>query len=107
MTKYQAVGIGNAVVDVICQSDDSFLTRMGIDKGVMQLVERERAEFLYDGMENRRQAAGGSVANTIAGMAAMGLSTGFMGRVRDDELGRFYAEGMAAVGCDFVNAPRP
>ena len=49
MKKYQAVGIGNAVVDVISQCDDSFLSRMGIDKGVMQLVEQDRAEFLYDG----------------------------------------------------------
>ena len=48
MTKYQAVGIGNAVVDVISQCDDAFLARMGIDKGVMQLIETERAEFLYE-----------------------------------------------------------
>ncbi|RKF16143.1 adenosine kinase [Roseovarius spongiae] len=106
MTKtYQAVGIGNAVVDVITQCDDAFLSRMGIEKGVMQLIEEERGELLYSAMENRRQMAGGSVANTIAGLGALGLSTGFIGRVRDDEPGRFYAGGMAEVGVDFVNAP--
>jgi sugar/nucleoside kinase (ribokinase family) len=105
MTKYQAVGIGNAVVDVISQSDDEFLTRMGIEKGVMQLIEQERGEYLFNQMENRVQMPGGSVANTIAGLGALGISTGFIGRVSDDELGRSYAQGMADVGTDFVNAP--
>lgn len=106
MTKYQAVGIGNAVVDVISQCDDVFLARMGIDKGVMQLIETERAEFLYENMTDRRQMPGGSVANTIAGLGALGLSTGFIGRVSDDDLGRYYAAAMAEVGTDFVNPPR-
>ena len=105
MSKFQAVGIGNAVVDVICQSDDAFLSRMGIGKGIMQLIEQDRGEVLYDAMENRKQMPGGSVANTIAGLGALGLSTGFIGRVSDDELGRYYARGMADVGTDFVNAP--
>jgi sugar/nucleoside kinase (ribokinase family) len=106
MTKYQAVGIGNAVVDVISQCDDAFLSRVGIDKGVMQLIETERAEFLYENMRDRRQMPGGSVANTIAGLGALGLSTGFIGRVSDDDLGRYYAAAMAEVGTDFVNPPR-
>jgi len=105
MTRYQAVGIGNAVVDVIAQCDDRFLARMGIDKGVMQLVERERAEFLYENMEERTQMAGGSVANTIAGLGALGLSTAFIGRVRDDGPGRDYVRDMADAGTDFVNPP--
>lgn len=106
MTKYQAVGIGNAVVDVISQCDDAFLARMGIEKGVMQLIETERAEFLYENMTDRRQAPGGSVANTIAGLGALGLTTGFIGRVSDDDLGRYYAAAMTEVGTDFVNVPR-
>ena len=107
MKKYQAVGIGNAVVDVICQSDDGFLSTHGIEKGIMQLIEGDRAEHLYDAMENRAQMPGGSVANTIAGLGALGLSTAFIGRVCDDELGRYYAKGMAEAGTDFVNAPVP
>ena len=107
MKSYQVVGIGNAIVDVFSTADDSFLDLMGIGKGIMQLVERERGEMLYAAMKDRRQAPGGSVANTIAGIGALGLSTAFIGRVHDDALGRFYAQTMAAEGTDFVNAPVP
>ncbi|MGH1464579.1 MAG: adenosine kinase [Cognatishimia sp.] len=105
MTKYQIVGIGNAIVDVISQSDDSFLDLMGIQKGIMQLIEKQRGELLYGAMTNRVQAPGGSVANTLAGLGNLGLSTAFIGRVNDDALGRFYAQEMAAGGTDFPNAP--
>ncbi len=105
MSQYQVVGIGNAIVDVISQSDDSFLDLMGIQKGIMQLVEKERGEMLYAAMTNRTQAPGGSVANTVAGLGSLGLSTAFIGRVHDDALGRFYAESMQAEGTDFVNPP--
>ena len=105
MTKYQAVGIGNAVVDVICQSDDAFLSGMGIDKGIMQLIEKDRAEVLYGSMSERTQAAGGSVANSIAGIGSLGLRTAFVGRVSDDALGKFYAKAMTDEGTVFVNDP--
>ena len=107
MKTYQLVGIGNAVVDVITQADDSFLDHMGIQKGIMQLVERDRAEVLYGAMGERKQAAGGSVANTIAGAGNLGMRTAFVGRVHDDALGRFYADAMEAVGTAFVNPPVP
>ncbi|MEN9061024.1 MULTISPECIES: adenosine kinase [Ponticoccus] len=107
MKKYQVVGIGNAVVDVLTRADDSFLEHMGVTKGIMQLVERERAETLYGAMESRVQAPGGSVANTLAGIGNLGLRTAFIGRVHDDTLGRFYAEAMAKDGTDFVNPPVP
>lgn len=103
--KYQVVGIGNAIVDVISQCNDSFLDLMGIQKGIMQLVERNRGEMLYGAMRDRAQAPGGSVANTLAGLGNLGLTTGFIGRVHDDELGQFYAAEMAADGTDFVNPP--
>lgn len=107
MTDYQLVGIGNAVVDVIAQTDEDFLEHMGIEKGIMQLIERERGELLYAAMKDRIQTPGGSVANTIAGAGALGLKTAFIGRVHDDALGRFYAKAMQADGVDFVNAPVP
>ena len=95
MTKtYKVVGIGNAIVDVLTTADDTFLELMGIEKGIMQLVEKDRAEVLYGSMENRKQAAGGSVANTLAGIGKLGLKTGFVGRVHDDALGHFYADAM-------------
>ena len=107
MKRYQVVGIGNAIVDVFTQADDSFLELMGIEKGIMQLVERERGELLYAAMKDRVQAPGGSVANTLAGLGNLGLTTAFIGRVHDDALGRFYATSMAKGGTDFVNAPVP
>lgn len=105
MTQYNIVGIGNAVVDVIAHADDSFLDMMGIEKGIMQLIEADRAQVLYAAMEDRLQAPGGSVANTIAGAGALGLNTAFIGRVRDDALGRFYADTMRQEGGAFVNPP--
>jgi sugar/nucleoside kinase (ribokinase family) len=105
MKSYQVVGIGNAIVDVFCSADDSFVELMGIEKGIMQLVERERGEMLYAAMKDRMQAPGGSVANTLAGLGNLGLTTAFIGRVHDDALGRFYAHAMSDNGTDFVNAP--
>lgn len=105
MKTYDVVGIGNAVVDVISQADDSFLDLMGIEKGIMQLIEQERGEVLYASMKARVQTPGGSVANTIAGAGALGLDTAFIGRVRDDALGHFYADAMNEGGIDFVNPP--
>lgn len=102
---YDVVGIGNAIVDVISPADDSFLDLMGIEKGIMQLVERDRGEMLYGAMKERVQAPGGSVANTLAGLGNLGLKTGFIGRVHADALGRFYAASMAGGGTEFVNAP--
>ncbi len=104
---YKVIGIGNAVVDVLSHAEDRFLDDMGIRKGVMQLIERDRAEALYDAMQDRAQLAGGSVANTIAGLGNLGLPTGFIGRVRDDALGRLYAAGMEAGGTRFLNPPAP
>jgi len=105
MKTYDVVGIGNAIVDVFSQADDSFIEMMGIGKGIMQLVERERGELLYAAMKDRVQAPGGSVANTIAGLGNLGLRTAFIGRVHDDALGRFYAASMAESGTAFPNPP--
>jgi sugar/nucleoside kinase (ribokinase family) len=102
---YQVVGIGNAVVDVLTTCDDSFLDHMGIEKGIMQLIEKDRAETLYAAMKERTQQSGGSVANTVAGCGSAGLTTAFIGRVKNDALGNFYAQDMADDGGAFVNAP--
>ena len=106
MTKrYRVVGIGNAIVDVLAQTDDTFLDLMGIEKGIMQLVERDRGELLYGAMQDRTQAPGGSVGNTIAGLGNLGLGAAFIGRVRDDALGRFFARSLTLEGTDFPNPP--
>lgn len=103
MKRYQVVGIGNAIVDVLAHCGDSFLDHMGIEKGIMQLIDRDRAETLYSAMGEHSEIPGGSVANTLAGLGNLGLTTGFIGRVRDDALGRFYKAAMEAEGTDYVN----
>ena len=105
MSRYQVVGIGNAIVDVLAEGQDTFLDHMGITKGIMQLIERERAETLYSAMKDRTEAPGGSVGNTVAGVGSLGLRTAFIGRVRDDALGRFFQRSLTAEGTDFPNAP--
>jgi len=107
MNSYDVIGIGNAIVDVIAPADDTFLDHMGIEKGIMQLIEKDRAEVLYAAMSERTQTPGGSVANTIAGIGALGLATAFIGKVKNDALGQFYAQGMADAGTAFPNAPVP
>ena len=102
---YDVVGIGNAIVDVISHGTDDFLEHMGITKGIMQLVERERAELLYAAMQDRVQTPGGSVGNTLAGIGTLELSTAFVGRVKNDALGKFYAEQMVEEGTAFPNPP--
>ncbi|WP_375257845.1 adenosine kinase [Citreimonas sp.] len=105
MKKFQVVGIGNAVVDVITRTDDAFLGDMGIEKGIMQLIEQDRAQQLYAAMGNRVQTPGGSVANTIAGLGNLDARTAFIGRVADDDLGVFYSSAMTNEGIAFTNPP--
>lgn len=107
MSTPRVIGIGNAMVDVISECDDAFLHRMGIQKGIMQLVDQDRALRLYDAMSNRLQAPGGSVANTIAGLGRLGVETSFIGKVANDDLGRFYAAALGASGTGFPNPPEP
>lgn len=102
---YDVIGIGNAIVDVISHGEDTFLDHMGIEKGIMQLIEKDRAEVLYAAMSGRVETPGGSVANTLAGIGGLGLSTAFIGKVKDDALGKFYAKGMADSGTAFPNPP--
>ena len=107
MSNYDVIGIGNAMVDVIGHASDTFLDHMGIEKGIMQLIERDRAEVLYGAVTERTEAPGGSVANTFAGLGSLGLSTAFIGKFKDDALGRFYAKGMEDAGTAFPNPPTP
>jgi len=103
---FDVIGIGNAMVDVISHGTDMFLDQMGIEKGIMQLVDRERAELLYAAMKDRIEAPGGSVGNTIAGIGALGLNTAFIGKVKDDALGRFYADALEQAGTAFPLPPQ-
>jgi sugar/nucleoside kinase (ribokinase family) len=111
MTTPYVIGIGNAIMDVIASGSDDELAALGIEKGIMQLVDRERAEFLEGAQAAAlrrgavRRVPGGSVANTLAGLGRMGLRTAFIGRVAADPLGLSYAEQTEAAGTVFVNPP--
>jgi sugar/nucleoside kinase (ribokinase family) len=99
------VGIGNAIVDVIAQADDAFLARQGLVKGSMQLVDAARAEALYGLMGPGIEVSGGSAGNTMAGIASLGGKGAYIGKVRDDELGRVFAHDMRAIGVRFDTPP--
>src|SRR5260370_12847275 len=84
------VGIGNAIVDVIAHADDAFLAREALVKGTMTLVDAPRAEALYQMMGPAIEASGGSAGNTMAGIASLGGSGAYIGKVRDDFLGQVF-----------------
>lgn len=92
------VAIGNAIVDVISQESDAFIASHALPKGGMQLVDTEQAEALYAEMSSGLESSGGSAANTLAGMAALGSACGFIGQVADDQLGRIFAHDIRALG---------
>jgi len=99
--KYQVVGIGNAMVDVLSESTDAFLTENGIEKGIMQLTDKARGVALYDLIGPAKEISGGSAANTIAGIAQLGGNTAYVGKVKDDQLGAIFAHDLRAQGADY------
>jgi sugar/nucleoside kinase (ribokinase family) len=92
------VAIGNAIVDVLARSDDAFLAEHALTKGGMQLIDAETAESLYADMGQAKEISGGSAANTLAGLAALGKKCGFIGQVNDDQLGAVFAHDVRALG---------
>jgi sugar/nucleoside kinase (ribokinase family) len=102
---YDVAGLGNAIMDVIAAVDDTFLLRHGIAKGTMTLVDEFRAHELSKGLGETVQEAGGSAANTMAGLASLGARAVFLGKVRDDELGARFGESLRSLGVDFTTKP--
>ena len=104
--RFDVLAIGNAIVDVITDASEDFLAGQGLDKGSMRLIDEAEAVRLYAAMGPGREVSGGSAGNTAAGLAAMGISTGFIGQVADDELGRIYRHDIRAQGVEFLVEPR-
>ncbi len=100
-TRFDVVGIGNAIVDVIARQPDDFLQAFDLVKGSMELIDTERAVQLYDAMSDVTQASGGSAGNTMAGVASFGGRSAFIGKVANDELGTVFATESASVGVHF------
>ena len=105
--RHDVVAIGHAVVDVLVQVYEEVLQRHGLPKGGMTLLDQARAEALYNSLEPELETSGGSAANTVAGLASLGSSAGFIGRVRDDQLGRIFRHDITAVGVTYLTPPSP
>jgi sugar/nucleoside kinase (ribokinase family) len=103
--KYDVLGIGNALVDVIARAEDDFLVHHKMRKGTMALIDEARAEAIYDAMGPAVEISGGSAANTIVGVAGFGARAAFIGKVKDDELGRAFAHDICAAGVTFNTPP--
>jgi sugar/nucleoside kinase (ribokinase family) len=96
--KFDVLGIGNAIVDIISRTEDDFLLRHEMRKGGMALIDEHRAGAIYEAMGPAVEISGGSAANTIVGVASLGGRAAFVGKVKDDELGRAFRHDIRAAG---------
>lgn len=103
--RHDVLAIGNAIVDVIARAEDDFLHAHAIQRGGMTLIDEARAEALYAAMGPGRVVSGGSAANTIAGVASFGGRAAFIGKVRDDQLGKLYRHDLTSLGVAFDTPP--
>jgi sugar/nucleoside kinase (ribokinase family) len=103
--KYDVLGIGNAIFDILVQTDESFLSRHGMTKGGMALIDEARALSIYQDMGPAIEMSGGSAANTIVGVANLGARAAYIGKVRDDQIGRLYTHDIRAAGVAFETKP--
>jgi sugar/nucleoside kinase (ribokinase family) len=103
--RFDVLGIGNAIVDVIARTEEDFLLKQGMHKGTMALIDEARAQAIYDAMGPAIETSGGSAANTIVGLASLGSRAAFIGKVKDDELGRTFAHDIRAAGATYTTPP--
>lgn len=101
-TRLDVLAIGNAIVDVIAAADEAFLETEGLAKGSMRLIDAAEATRLYDRMTQGRETSGGSAANTVAGVAALGGRAGFIGQVANDQLGEIFRHDITGLGVEFA-----
>ena len=102
MTQYDLVGIGNALVDIVTQSDDAFLAKHGLTKGGMMLIDPDRAAHLYSELAAAKESSGGSCGNTMAGFVSLGGAGAYIGKVRNDQFGDVFRHDMNAIGVSFT-----
>ena len=104
--RFDVLAIGNAIVDVMAPCADGVIAELGLSKGGMTLIDTDRANVLYDAMGPAREISGGSAANTLAGLAALGARCAFVGQVADDQLGEVFAHDIRAAGIAFDTPSR-
>lgn len=102
---FDVCAIGNAIVDIITETDDAFLDKNHIAKGVMTLVDEARADFLYSRIGPAIEMSGGSAANTVAGIANMGGTAAYIGKLRNDQLGAIFRHDLRSLGVHFATPP--
>ncbi len=100
-TRFDVLGIGNAIVDIIARCEDSFLADHNLPKGHMRLIEPSEADRLYAAMGPAMEISGGSAANTMAGLASFGARSAFIGKVADDHLGEVFGHDLRAAGVTY------
>ncbi|MFN8036270.1 MAG: adenosine kinase [Acidimicrobiia bacterium] len=105
MTSLHVLGVGNALVDVLTHADDAFIASHGLARGAATMVDETTAARVYDALPPAIEMSGGSAANTIAGLASFGAATGYLGRVRDDELGDVFGHDLRSLGVRFDARP--
>ncbi len=103
--KYDVLGIGNAIFDVLVRADEAFLSRHGMTKGSMSLIDEARAAAIYEDMGPATEMSGGSAANTIVGIASLGARAAYVGKVKDDQIGGLYIHDIRAAGVAFDTSP--
>ena len=99
--KYNVVGIGNAIVDVVVYVEDDFLAVNDLEKGIMKIVEEDQIKKLHSKIDMVKQVSGGSAANTISGLAILGNSVAFIGKVKNDRLGRSFEKSLKELGVTY------
>jgi len=102
---YDVLGIGNAIFDILVRTDDAFLGRHGMTKGTMALIDEDRAVAIYAAMGPATEISGGSAANTIVGAADFGARAAYVGKIKDDQIGRLYSHDIRAAKVVFDTAP--
>jgi sugar/nucleoside kinase (ribokinase family) len=103
--KYDVLAIGNALFDVLVRAEDDFLVKHGMAKGGMALIDEARAAAIYADMGQATEMSGGSAANTIVGLASLGARAAYVGKVKDDQIGRLYSHDIRAAGVAFDTKP--
>jgi sugar/nucleoside kinase (ribokinase family) len=96
------LGIGNAIVDVLCKVDDEFLIKNSLTKSTMKLIDREEFMNLLSGLSIEDTISGGSVANSIVGLSQLGNNVGFIGKINNDDLGQKYEDGLQRENVNFL-----
>lgn len=104
MINFDVAAVGNAIVDVLAKIDDKFLSKHNLQKGGMTLIDQEQAEKIYKDMPPSTEKSGGSAANTIAGIVSLGGKAAFIGKVKQDDLGKIFTHDLQSLGVHYTTA---